>query len=111
MDPSELDRLDLFQGKSHDPFGNTGNAAFKERMPLESNYTTDSAEIVFKQGINPNKILKIRTATDDLRNSTLLALKQAGITEFNGMPVEDLVVTTAGSGASLYKSQLQPAGY
>jgi len=107
MDPSELDRLDLFRGNANDPYGNVHETSFVTRKTLESSSTATTAEIVAKQGFSPNKILKIRAGSESMRQDALTALKAAGIQEFNGMPIEDLVVHTP----DFYKKQLAPAGY
>jgi hypothetical protein len=107
-DPSELDRLDIFTGNSGDPYGNVHSPAFTTRQTVDSPGFASRAEVVFKQGWSPNKILKVRTQTAARRQEVISALKEAGITVFNGMPIEDLVVTES---SGFYDKQLKPAGY
>jgi hypothetical protein len=106
VDPSELDRLDVFT-HSGDNYGKTSGTPFDNRQPLESSSTQGKTEMMFRHGFSPNKVIKIRTQSATARNQVIAGLKAAGVTDFNGMPVEDLVVHSD----DFYTDHLKPAGY
>jgi len=106
VDPSELDRLDPFT-HGGDLYGRTDGPQFKARTPLESGSTSSKVELMMRHGYSPNKIIKIRAQSAATREQVIKGLKAAGVTEFNGMPVEDLVVYDN----KFYSNHLKPAGY
>ncbi len=107
-DPSEFDRLDGFQ-YSHDGYGKTQPGSnYDHRKPFE-NGVMNASEIMFRQGLNANKLLKIRCNSGATAAELIAKIKKAGITQVNGMTPEELVV--ASNGSEFYKVHLQPAGY
>jgi hypothetical protein len=104
-DPSELDRLDAFM-YTYDGYGRTKGDGFHNRPTLEAS-AGNAAEIVFRQGLNMNKLLKIRCQSEEAVSQIIKLMKDAGISKINGMTPEELVV----NGNNFYSTFLKPAGY
>lgn len=104
-DPSEMDRLDSFM-YDFDGYGRTKGEQFHKRKTLEQS-AGSASEIVFRQGLNMNKLLKIRCQDPASVQKIIKLMKDSGITKINGMTPEELVV----SGNDFYNSFLKPAGY
>ena len=110
FDPSEMDRLDVYLPKGTDPYGAIDGSMFEERTPMEAAGAMSRPDWCFRMGIGPEKILKVRVSNPQDRASILASLKKAGVSEVNGMKVEDLVVVCKG-GKQFYETHLKPAGY
>lgn len=108
-DPSEFDRLDCFMHQG-DCYGRTNGEVFNKRTTLEKN-AGSAKEICFRQGLNVNKLLKIRCQNEAMVPQLIKMLKDAGITKVNGMTPEELVVSGSGYNESFYKTFLAPGGY
>jgi hypothetical protein len=108
-DPSEYDRLDCFM-HTGDSYGRTNGSVYDNRKTLES-HAGSAAEICFRQGLNANKLVKIRCQSADMVPTLIKAMKDQGITKVNGMTPEELVVSGTGSGETFYKTFLAPGGY
>jgi hypothetical protein len=104
-DPSELDRLDPFM-YDYDGYGRTKGPKFHARKTLESS-AGSASEIVFRQGMNVNKLLKIRCQDAAAVPKIIKLMKDSGVTKINGMTPEELVV----HGSDFYDTFLKPAGY
>lgn len=104
-DPSELDRLDPFM-YDFDGYGRTKGDQFHKRKTLESS-AGHASEIVFRQGMNVNKLLKIRCQDAASVPKIIKLMKDSGVTKINGMTPEELVV----HGNDFYDTFLKPAGY
>jgi hypothetical protein len=110
FDPSVLDRLDVYVPHGTDPYGKTTGPYYDDRKSTDSSQVTTAAEIDFRMGIGPEKIMKIRVKNASKRADVLTGLKQNGITTFNGQSIEDLVVV-ADTSVDFYDTYLKPAGY
>lgn len=108
-DPSEYDRLDVFM-HTGDNYGRTNGQVYDDRKSLESS-AGHASEICFRQGLNANKLVKIRCQSADMVPTLIKAMKDQGITKVNGMTPEELVVSGTGNGESFYKTFLAPGGY
>jgi hypothetical protein len=128
--PDEIDRLDcgpLYSGDTWgclNPKGDYGST-YKNRKPLEEaltlpSYNTASSEVVVRKGINPQRILRITTTAtgygsskktaEENRQILLKEMQKAGITEVNGIPIEDFVVP-ASTVSEIYEKFVKPAGF
>lgn len=122
-DTSELDRLDYYTyhqgicGKCS-PLGNPDwqtRKAAEDDPKFGNEFGTH-----FRSGISTKKILKIVCESDYTRDVVIQKLKAGGITDVNGMTVDELVVSKEGmddyndpqaASHSFYKTHLEPAGY
>jgi hypothetical protein len=104
--PDETDRLDVGPLYTGDMWGclnpNDTNAeyreAFKNRKPLQkavasSYFSGKDAELVIRKGVNPKRILRIACHSESYRQTLLKELRAQGMTEINGVPIEDFVIT------------------
>jgi len=119
--PDELDRTDIMF-HSGDKYGcvnpNHGSygGAYKNRKTLDSALKSLdksgslSDEIVVRKVVPKEKILRVGTDTETQRKDVIAEFLKAGITEVNGVPVEDFVVVTK-SVKDVYEKYVKPAGY
>lgn len=114
MDPSELDRLDIYQA-FNDNYGNcdpnnSGHAnGWLNRKSLEEANPATAKELLIRRGISNRKMLKVLVSNQSERAEIITALQQKGITQVNGMNLDDFVLVRGNS--SFHKTQLVPAGY
>jgi hypothetical protein len=91
IDPSELGRLDAYF-YHEDTYG----AVLATRTPLlqvkNLGELQDDHEIMFRSGIHPSAIRRVGTDTEYKRTLLLDKLRAKGITEVNGIPIEQFVV-------------------
>jgi hypothetical protein len=92
-----LDRTDWYS-YDRDRFGSTDSETFKSRQSPEEILKTQrvkwgsSNEQMFRTGIGVEKIKAIACSTENDVGHVCDALREAGITEINGKPVEQMVV-------------------
>jgi hypothetical protein len=120
--PDELDRLDAIH-YGGDAFGNMsgqGNGAelWLDRQPLENavskeqNSPKPSSEVDFRKGVSSKRVLRVLCSTEAQRKAVLDEAKKQGVTEFNGIPVEDFVVAVGNrSMEDIYQEFVKPMGY
>jgi len=86
LDPDViLSRLDIWANET-DRFG-----ARSERDPYNEMTSFDAYEILVKGAISPSAIKKVHVGTQ-VRENILVSLEARGISEINGVPVEDFFV-------------------
>lgn len=97
IDEAELGRTDWY-AYTGDNFGTTQPSTFHSRQGSEEfvrgqkeGYYQSGNEIMFRQGIPATSIQKIRCPGERERGRLLQAFRNAGITEVNGVPIEDFV--------------------
>ena len=97
IDEAELGRTDWY-AYTGDNFGTTQPSTFHSRQGSEEfvrgqkeGYYQSGNEIMFRQGIPATSIQKIRCPGERERSRLLQAFRNAGITEVNGVPIEDFV--------------------
>lgn len=115
--PELLDRLDvhLVQG---DSYGSTkpGSTYFSSRKSLSGAVSAENktkhtnTELVVRRGFPASMIKRVATSNEAKRKKVLEALDDAGITEHNGVPIEDFVVVET-SRKAMYEKYLKPLGY
>jgi len=120
--PEILDRLDIHIA-SNDSYGctnpNNSNASyFTGRKGLsqavkhfndQGNYG-GSTEVVIRRGVPPEMIKRICCSNESDRKDILERMEKAGVTEWNGCPIEDFVVVENNQDA-IYNKYLKPLGY
>lgn len=96
IDPREMERTDWYAYTS-DSYGTTAEDEFLSR-PTPVDFIKGMAtsyrhgnEIMFRQGIAKESFTGISCQSEALRAQLLEEFKQAGITDVNGIPVEDFV--------------------
>lgn len=96
IDPAEMARTDWYAYEC-DSFGTTRPSTM-ERRPTPVNFIKDMAanycgsnEIMFRHGIPKEHFIGISCQTERHRAELLDELRQAGITEINGIPIEKFV--------------------
>ena len=95
IDEAELGRTDWY-AYTGDNFGTTQPSTFHSRQGefvrgQKEGYYQSGNEIMFRQGIPATSIQKIRCPGERERGRLLQAFHNAGITEVNGVPIEDFV--------------------
>lgn len=100
--PDELNRTDWY-AYEYDNYGNARmDGGFKNRkssldfvksMGKKDGYDC-SNEIMFRHGISTDKFLGISCETAGGRNFLIQKFRDAGITKFNGVPIEEFVTVT-----------------
>lgn len=118
--PDEIDRLDVGPLYSDDEWGCMNPSAshggdFTHRKPLskaltDSHYSSTSAEIVIRKGVHPKRILRVACHSEAKRQELLKQMRAAGLTEMNGMPIEEFVVVSANV-TETHQRFVQAAGY
>jgi len=130
--PDLADRLDLVQ-VTHDTYGKTtvspsslnatpDSSSWSRREPLPKGLmrvanqsANTSAEVVVGQSLGANYICRVNikpTAYDaqGVRKQVIKTLRDAGMEEVNGVPVEDFVVIE-GTVKGVYDKYVKPMGY
>jgi len=115
--PDELDRLDAYMYLG-DTYGNCkkSSSSWTGRNTVEANVASltkghqSGNEISFRKGIHRNRILRIVTQSESSRKAFIDGAKARGITEVNGMPVEDYCVVGNNLGDA-YNKYVKPLGY
>lgn len=119
--PDECDRLDvhMFSGDTygctnpnHATYGDTyeGRKSLAGAIQQQQDSYSSSAEIVTRRGVSSKKFVRIGADSEPLRQQLIAELKKEGITEVNGVPVEDFVVVP-GTKGDMYKQYVQPLGF
>lgn len=118
--PDEVDRLDAFLHKG-DKYGCMNpdghghqSTGYNTREPLDKALKTATLhdELVVRQLMPKGKILRVACDSESERASIITAFKKEGMTEVNGVPVEDFVVYMAGKSVNqMYETYVKPAGY
>ena len=96
IDEAELGRTDWY-AYTGDSYGTTKPSRLHSRQGSEefvkgqNKSFRPSNEIMFRQGIPATSIQKIRCPGEHERGRLLQAFRNAGITEVNGVPIEDFV--------------------
>lgn len=96
IDPKELERTDWYAYTS-DSFGTTEEGEMLNRkkavdfIKAVADRWRPSNEIMFRQGVPKEHFTGIVCPNESRRATLLEKLKEAGITEINGVPVEDFV--------------------
>lgn len=101
IDPQEMARTDWY-AFDFDHFGKARpeDYAFQSRMSgvdfvkSLNNKFQSSNEIMFRHGISTDKFVGISCENDRYRQELLTKFKAAGITEFNGIPIDKFVTVT-----------------
>jgi hypothetical protein len=115
LHPSVLDRLDCYMHLS-DMFGVCSpheSSAWKQRKTVEEqvksvqSYFKSSNEISFRKGVHKKQIVRIRATSESYRRNLITAAQEQGMSEINGVPVEDFVVV-AGSLGDAYTKYVKP---
>lgn len=103
IDPSELGRLDTyaFNGDNYgaagpDPRKATGGHPRQTAVELldlvKQQSLSSGNELMLQRQVPASSIRRVVTRDASIRKDTLALFKEAGITEFNGIPIEDFVV-------------------
>jgi hypothetical protein len=117
ISPDELDRLDAYflNGDSYgcnNPDG-ANSSSYNSRKPLHIGLNqgfSDSSELCFRRGYSSKKILRVHASSAADRMALIEAFKAKGLTEVNGVPIEDFVVNSPTVGA-FYNEFLKPLGF
>jgi hypothetical protein len=121
ISPDVVDRLDIvfYRGDTYGcmspgaTFRECGSK-YRSRRPIDEELqglqSNISEEMVFPRGIHPSKILRVTCSGKDDREQVILACKNAGVLEHNGVPIEDFVVVETNQG-SAYNKYVKPAGF
>jgi hypothetical protein len=120
--PDELDRLDTvhYLGDAYGNMSGQGNGSpyWANRKSLEDAVTAEqdgpqgSSEVDFRKGVSSKRVLRVLCSTESERKAVLDEAKKQGVTEFNGIPVEDFVVATGSrSMEDIYQQFVKPMGY
>ncbi len=94
---SVLDRTDWFS-YLHDRYGSTAEDAFPNRTPPAALFqelqrtSYGENEQMFRSGISTKDVLAVVCWGESIRQDALIALREAGVMEVDGRPVEDVVV-------------------
>lgn len=121
--PEILDRLDVHIAAG-DSFGCTNpnsssySSYFNARGGLDKDVAKfnkgggygGSTEVCVRRGVPPEMIKRVCCSNESDRKSVLENCEKAGITEFNGCPIEDFIVVEDNQGA-IYNKFLKPLGY
>jgi len=119
--PDILDRLDLVQ-VGEDTFGSTVAGSWTDRAALpkalkkiSGRHKGNRAEIIANQAIGPNYIARINILpsadpSGQIRKDVIQRLRDAGIEDVNGVPIEDFVVSERKVG-DVYSKYVKPMGY
>jgi len=114
----ELDRLDSYLhfgdhygctnpgSSSHGPVYQARDTIDRAAERQASSYHS-SHEIGFRRGIRQQQILRVTTQSEHKRAAMIKKLKEAGMHEVNGVPVEDFVVVANNAG-EVYEKYVQP---
>lgn len=95
IDPNELNRTDWY-AYDYDNYGNARDDLPDRLHPVDfikkmkSKYKGGN-EIMFRHGISTENFVGISCQDDNARAMLLESFKDAGITEYNGIPIEDFV--------------------
>lgn len=96
IDPSELGRMDVYAFNS-DQYGRAGEANIKSRLTVDmvkglakKKGFRHGNEFMFRHGIPKTSIRRVRVAPFE-RDRVIAHLKNNGVTEVNGVPVEEFV--------------------
>ena len=110
--PEVLDRLDPYLYKG-DKYGASSGSAWENRRPVHKNIKSlnegyfASAEISFRRGIHRSKLVRMRATSDMYRKSLITAVHEKGISQVNGVPVEDFIIL-ADSLSAVYDKYVKP---
>lgn len=115
--PDEVDRLDTFMA-DHDNYGRctpsddtfTGRVSLKHQIQKQQNNFHGSAEICFRKGVSSKKFLRVVCGSEDTRATLIDAMKKAGLSDVNGVPIEDFVAVQTNCG-KVYEKYVKPAGF
>lgn len=115
--PDEVDRLDTFMA-DHDNYGRctptddvfTSRVSLKHQIQKQQNNFHGSAEICFRKGVSSKKFLRVVCGSETTRATLIDAMKKAGLSDVNGVPVEDFVAVQTNCG-QVYEKYVKPAGF
>ena len=121
--PDVLDRLDVVLHGSDSyqctgPVGGyestwTGRKPLKEKIKsLNSGGGGNGHEAIVLRGVTPKKIIRVVCSGVSTRQTVLAACAMEGVTEHNGIPITDFIVTENQLDTSeIYTKYVKPAGY
>ena len=100
IDPEEMSRTDWYAYQD-DSFGTVKDSRTFYGRPSPTDFIEQNArryerdnEIMFRNGIKSDSFIGISCQTDSDRNTLLQAYKNAGVTQINGVDIEDFIQTT-----------------
>jgi hypothetical protein len=96
IDPSELGRLDSYFF-NEDNYGRAADLASRQTVDqiqhtVRNNHLSSSNEMMLQRQVSAGSIRRIIARDPSDRKALLDKLKAAGVTEFNGIPIEEFVV-------------------
>ena len=118
IDPEELSRTDWY-AHEYDRYGaaNPTDWRWQER-PSSLQFVKDmkksyngSNELMFRHGISTDKFVGISCETQSARTRLLNAFHNAGVTEINGVPLEEFIQVTKEIGQDSMRGILGLSGY
>jgi hypothetical protein len=119
ISPDELDRMDTYMhmkdafgvcNPDHG-YGDTWKSrkSMDDAMKAQGDSYHSAAELYFRKGVAPNKIIRMATSNPNSRIALIQAAKTAGINEVNGVPIDDFIVVVS-SHKDAYEKYVKPLG-
>jgi outer membrane biosynthesis protein TonB len=114
--PDEADRLSMFQHESDkfmcaNPLDSTNGSAWRQRQSVEdkiAGFLHTNNEAGFKYSVAMSRVVRLVVSTQSTKASYVQALKDAGHSVVNGLPVEEWVQVKFGSAQDQYDKFIKP---